>query len=78
MKITTAIEEGFTHSGHMFHFLPAYFMLNEDESFSVVGSNFVSEKLITFLTVIDMFLGTGYSFEFYLDDFTLKDQIVDK
>lgn len=75
MTIKKAIEKGFTYSGYMFEYIPVYFKLEDDDGFSAVGKNFIYDILLEIFTTLDSFTGHNKSFEVWMDEKDLNEQI---
>jgi hypothetical protein len=70
MKRTTAKQNGFTHEGYQFGFIPVFVKFEED-SMVTEGKNAIWNFLLSIFTEIDLLLETGYSFEVDLREETL-------
>lgn len=73
MTAQQAKKKGYTHSGHMFNFIPVYIKFEYDpeimdESFEPVGKNAFWDFVLTVFCGMDVFFGTNKSFEIYVNE----------
>lgn len=62
-----AKDQGFTHSGIMFGFIPVYLAFFGGDEFEAMGKTKFYDVLLNIFTGVDTALNLGYSFQVWTD-----------